>query len=45
MAVAEAFYSSPEYRPLKALREGELTRGGSVLLLDGFDAAALAGTT
>jgi uncharacterized protein (DUF1330 family) len=29
-ASAEAFYRAPEYQPLKALREGELTRGGSV---------------
>ena len=40
-ASAEAFYRAPEYGPLKALRADVLTRGGPVLLLDGFDAAAL----
>ncbi|NOT56794.1 MAG: DUF1330 domain-containing protein [Deltaproteobacteria bacterium] len=29
MAVAEAWYNSPEYQPLKDLRINELTEGGS----------------
>ena len=33
MAMAEAWYNSPEYRPLKELRINELTDGGRVLLL------------
>ena len=33
MAMAEAWYNSPEYQPLKDLRINELTDGGRVLLL------------
>lgn len=40
LAMAEEFYRSAEYEPLKALRINELTHGGSVLIVDGFDPAA-----
>lgn len=40
LAIAEEFYRSAEYEPLKALRMKELTHGGSVLIVEGFDAAA-----
>jgi uncharacterized protein (DUF1330 family) len=36
---ATAFYNSPEYQPLKALRTGELTGPGALILADGFDPA------
>ena len=40
-AVAEEWYNSAEYQPLKELRMNELTEGGSVVLVEGFDPAAL----
>ena len=43
MAVAESWYSSEEYQPLKSLRLNELTNGGSVILVDAFDPASLGG--
>lgn len=33
MAMAEAWYNSSDYRPLKELRINELTEGGQILLL------------
>jgi len=39
--VAEQWYNSTEYQPLKALRMSELTEGGSVVLVEGFDPTAL----
>jgi uncharacterized protein (DUF1330 family) len=39
--VAEEWYNSPEYQPLKELRIDDLTEGGSVVLVDGFDPVAL----
>lgn len=42
MATAEAWYDSPEYQPLKELRTGELTDGGSVVFVEGFDPSARA---
>jgi uncharacterized protein (DUF1330 family) len=42
MAVAEAWYNSPEYQPLKDLRINELTEGGALVFVEGFDPAALA---
>jgi len=41
MSVAEAWYNSPEYQPLKELRINELTEGGSAVFVEGFDPAAL----
>ena len=41
MEVALAFYRSPQYQPLKALRINELTENGTAVLVDGFDPAAL----
>jgi uncharacterized protein (DUF1330 family) len=41
MAVAESWYGSEEYQPLKSLRISELTDGGSVILVDAFDPASL----
>lgn len=32
-AMAEAWYNSPEYQPLKELRTSELTESGQILLL------------
>jgi uncharacterized protein (DUF1330 family) len=44
MAAAQAWYGSPEYRPLKQLRVDELTEaGGRVLLLQEFDPAGMGG--
>lgn len=40
LAIAEAFYNSSEYQPLKALRVGELTSDGAVSIVEGFDVAA-----
>jgi uncharacterized protein (DUF1330 family) len=40
LAIAEEFYRSADYEPLKALRMNELTHGGSVVVVDGFDPAA-----
>jgi uncharacterized protein (DUF1330 family) len=40
LAIAEEFYRSAEYEPLKALRMNELTHGGTVVIVDGFDPAA-----
>ncbi|WP_439816624.1 DUF1330 domain-containing protein [Zavarzinia sp. CC-PAN008] len=42
-AAAEDFYRSPGYAPLLHLRKTELTDGGSVILVDGFDPAAASG--
>ena len=36
MEVAEAWYNSPEYTPLKKLRINELTDGGQILALEGM---------
>lgn len=41
MAIAEAWYESAEYQPLKELRINELTEGGSLVFVDGFDPASL----
>lgn len=41
MAVAEAWYHSSEYQPLKDLRINELTEGGALVFVEGFDPAAL----
>ena len=41
MSVAKAFYESPEYQPLKELRVNQLTKGGTAILVDGFDPALL----
>lgn len=43
MAIAESWYGSEDYQPLKALRIGELCSGGSVVLVDAFDPASLTG--
>ena len=37
MSVAEEWYNSPEYQPLKELRKKELTVGGSSALVEGFN--------
>ena len=39
MSVAEAWYNSAEYQPLKELRIKELTVGGSSALVEGFNPA------
>ena len=36
MKMAEEWYNSPEYQPLKELRINELTDGGQVLLIEGM---------
>ena len=36
MEMAQAWYNSPEYQPLKELRINELTEGGQILLLEGM---------
>ena len=36
MSVAERWYSSEEYKPLKDLRINELTEGGNLVLVPGF---------
>ena len=41
MQAAQDWYNSPEYQPLKELRINELTEGGSVALVEGFDPVAL----
>jgi uncharacterized protein (DUF1330 family) len=43
VAVAESWYGSEEYQPLKSLRISELTDGGSVILVDAFNPASLGG--
>ena len=43
MEAAQAWYNSPEYQPLRDLRINELTDGGRVVLLEGFDPSALPG--
>jgi uncharacterized protein (DUF1330 family) len=40
-AIATAFYNSPDYRPLRELRINELTDGGSIVLVEGFDPSVL----
>ncbi len=42
MAMAEAWYDSPEYQPLKHLRIGELTESGQLLLVEGVSPASRA---
>jgi len=42
LAQATKFYDSKEYEPLKALRMNQLTHGGTVVLVEGIDAATLA---
>ena len=39
-AAATAFYNSPGYTPLRELRMNELTDGGSIVLVEGFDVSA-----
>jgi len=41
MQAAQDWYQSKEYQPLKELRINELTEGGSVALIGGFDPVAL----
>jgi uncharacterized protein (DUF1330 family) len=41
MAVAEEWYDSADYQPLKELRINELTEGGNAVFVQGFDPAAL----
>jgi len=41
MAVAQAWYNSAEYQPLKDLRINELTEGGAAVFVEGFNPAAL----
>lgn len=41
MAVAEQWYASEAYAPLKALRINELTTGGNAVFVEGFDPLAL----
>jgi len=36
MAMAQTWYNSPEYQPLKELRINELTDGGQILLVEGM---------
>lgn len=43
MQVAQAWYDSAEYRPYRDLRIKELTNGGSVVSVGGFDPVASAG--
>lgn len=43
MQVAQSWYDSAEYRPYRELRIKELTNGGSVVFVGGFDPAASAG--
>ena len=38
-AAATAFYNSPGYTPLRELRINQLTDGGSMVLVEGFDLA------
>jgi uncharacterized protein (DUF1330 family) len=37
LTIAEEFYHSKEYEPLKWLRVDELTTGGTVVLVEGFE--------
>ncbi len=39
-AAATAFYNAPGYKPLRELRINELTDGGSLVLVQGFDPSA-----
>ncbi|MBT8467804.1 MAG: DUF1330 domain-containing protein [Myxococcales bacterium] len=41
LEVAEQWYHSPEYQPLKELRMNELTEGGPFVMVEGFDASLL----
>jgi uncharacterized protein (DUF1330 family) len=41
MQVAEDWYQSSEYQPLKELRINELTDSATAVLVDGFDPAAV----
>jgi len=36
MEMAQTWYNSPEYQPLKELRINELTEGGQILLVEGM---------
>jgi len=36
MEMAQSWYKSPEYQPLKELRINELTEGGQILLVEGM---------
>ena len=38
---ATVFYNSPAYTPLRELRINELTDGGSIVLVEGFDLSLL----
>jgi uncharacterized protein (DUF1330 family) len=40
-AAATEFYNSPGYAPLRNLRINELTDGGSLVLVEGFDLSVL----
>ena len=40
MQAATDWYNSAEYQPLKNLRIGELTTGGSAVFVEGFDLSA-----
>lgn len=37
LQLAEEFYRSPTYAPLKKLRTDDLTTSGTVILVEGFD--------
>lgn len=41
MAVAEEWWASEDYQPLKSLRRDELTNAGTAIFVEGFDPAAL----
>ena len=41
MTAAREFYDAQAYAPLKALRINELTTSGNLILVEGFDPAAL----
>ncbi len=41
LAIAQTFYASSEYQPLKALRVDELTNDATISIVEGFDMAAL----
>jgi uncharacterized protein (DUF1330 family) len=42
MAVAEAWYDSPEYQPFRDMRINKLTDSGSLVFVDEFNPAAAA---
>jgi len=41
MEAARSFYDSEEYAPFRSIRVDELTNEGSVVMVEGFDFAAL----